>query len=185
VPALVRMKNETFGDSVALSVPQHTVSRRMWDYEELRPSAEAIRERLPQLQELDPERWQHPPEERTEAAWLELWREGSDPGRFANPWEPKSWPPAEPLDELFIFITRDRQVYLEPLCAPRMLVGRLDSGRPVIEERLRGLPAPHAGIDPQTAERNLGRTDLIHPTGSSVRYKAISAGIYGEGVGGS
>jgi hypothetical protein len=179
VPGLAALKQARFGDSPAIAVPQHTVSRRMWEYEELRPSAAEVRERLPQLPELDPTRWRQPLEERTEAAWLERWKAGSEPDKFADPWEPKSWPPRQSLGSLCVFITRDRQVYLEPLCAPRMLIGQLDAGRPVLEERLQGLPAPHAGIDPDTAAGCLGRTDLLHPTGSSVRYKAISAGIHG------
>ena len=185
VPRLVALKGEQFGDSVSIGLPQHTVSRRMWRYERLRPSARDIRERLPQVQALDPAHWQAPLEQRTEAGWMDLWGDEPGTGKFADPWEPNSWPPVDPIDSLVLFLARDRQVYLDPLCASHIPLGRLDEGRAVIEERVRGLPAPHDDIDAETAERRLGRRDLLHPTGASVRYKAISTAIHGEGPGGT
>lgn len=179
VPRLVGLKQARFGGTEAIEVPHHTVSRRLWRYEELRPSAEHVRTRLPRLCELDPDRWRGRLEERTEAHWLTLWESGAEPDRFANPAEPKSWPPTEALGNLVIFIARDREVYLEPLCAPSMRLGRLDEGRSAIENRLWGLREPRGGIDQETAERVLGSTDLLHPTGASVRYKAMSAAVYG------
>ena len=58
-------------------------------------------------------------------------------------------------------------------------LGRLDEGRGVIEKRLRELPGPGEDIGPAMAQRALGSTDLLHRTGASVRYKAISAAVYG------
>jgi MoaA/NifB/PqqE/SkfB family radical SAM enzyme len=170
VPRLVELQAREFPGSLWVGVPFHVVSRRMWRYERLRPSASDIAARLPNLRALVPKTWPRPIEEYTEARWLEQWKTEAA--------TPAAWPPTEPFEELLVFITRDREVYLSPECAPRVLLGTVDEGKAVIEARLRESPAPVQQVDPWTAEAKLGRLDLLHHTGESVRHKAVSAVYY-------
>jgi hypothetical protein len=176
VPRLLELGQNTFGGTLSLEVPHHVPSRRLWRYERLRPSALALETRLPGLQELDPSSWPEPPARRTETAFADQWEGGAVAP--ALPWEPASWPPAEPLDQLVLLIARDRSVYLQACCAPPTRVGGLADGRDAIERRLRTLERPHADVSPQTARGLLTPANLVHPTAASVRYKAISARYY-------
>jgi len=170
VPLLVDLKARMFTGSLWIGVPSHIVNQRLWRYENLRPSARDVEQRLPNLGDLD---CTYRGELLTEASCLEMWK--NEPSAVGAP---ETWPPTEPLEKQWAFITRDRRVHLGVECAPRIALGTLDEGRPVIEDRLRKLPAPLDDIDPWTAETHLGASDLLHPSGLSVRCKAVSAAYY-------
>jgi hypothetical protein len=180
VPTLVELCREAFGGSLHMGFPYHRVSRRMWWYEKLRPSLGDVRKRLPA--ELITEISKQPLEHLTEGSWLHAWRRAPDSNAFRHPCQPAAWPPSEPVESLALCVTRDRTVELDPLCAPRIKLGELREGQDVLVQRLRTLPGEHPASGAPAMDAPFPPSDLLHDKGYSVRYKAISATVYGGGT---
>jgi len=178
VLALVELsRRNEFDSSPWIGIPSHRVSRRMWQYEQLRPSLRDVQERLPH--ELIAKTWKRPLEEFTEANWLHAWEKEPDSEDFKHPSEPKTWPPNPSFENLTIFITRNRKVYFDPRCAPRIFLDELDVGKDGILKKLQELPTPHGYlIKPPKVNLIDDDAELLHPNGHSVRCKTISAALF-------
>ena len=148
----------------------------MWWYEQWLPSLHEMEARLPDT--MIAKRWAQPLQSMTESAWLHILERESDDDLFTHPFEPKSWPPTPPYEDLRFSITRERTVYLDPFCTPPIYPGALDEGRDVLIEKLQSLPPPPSFHDPFPKQYlRTEEADLIHPCGYSVRYKAIAASL--------
>lgn len=185
VPALVELQKSEFNETPYISVPHHRVSRRMWKYEELRPSLDDLQQRLPR--NLVQEKWklpleQCPLDEFTEATWLRAWENNPGSDDFRHPFEPRTWPVKPPFEHAALYITKDREVCLDPMCAPRVSLGPLSDGKQAILQKLQELPAPKEScLRPEQANLPLAHRDLVHPRAFSVRLKAISSTLYSGG----
>ena len=174
--ALSAMASDEYGGTLYLDLPRHRVHPHMWRYEHFRPSLHDMQTQLPD--DLIAKRWDQPLHTMTETAWLQVLEREPDDDLFSHPFEPKSWPPAPPFDELCFSITRDRKVYLDPFCSPPVYLGDLSESRDTLIEKLQTLPAPQALLDPLPKHYlRQEDADLIHPCGYSVRYKAIAASL--------
>jgi len=178
VPALIELSEKEFNGPPWIGIPSHRVSRRLWQYEKLRPSLQEMRETLPN--ELITQTWKQPLENLTERYWRRSWQRTPDSDDFRDRCEPTTWPPSPPFDRLALYFTRDRRVYIDPKCGPRILVGELAEGRDELLSRLQNLPM-YEGMDLRPEDANLREQDaeLLHPGGRSVRYKAISSVRFG------
>ena len=178
VPAVIELSKKELGGAPWIGIPSHRVSRRMWRYEKFRPSLREVRGAL--SDELIAQTWKQPLEEFTEESWLRAWRQSADGGDFRDHFESEEWPPAPPFERMALFFTREREVFIDPRCGPRILLGELVEGREELLSRLQGLPMPE-GADLRAEDARLRERDaeLLHSKGSSVRYKAISTGKFG------
>lgn len=153
-------------------------NRRTWRYEKLRPSLRDVRERLGPwvLEEVWKKSDKTPtePERLTEAHWLAEWQRAADEGGDLKPFGVNAQDP-------WLWISRQRKVYLaDP--PPVRLLGDLSEGREVLEERARALAAtPLCPTPPPEAHAMFAESDLLHPSGASVRQKLIGALQYGQG----
>jgi len=176
IPALVEVARQECGEDPRIEIPFHRVSRRLWQYERLRPTLEDILER--QIHKLVDDPHKNSlinPENLTAAAWLESWRQAPEAGDFRHPFEPPTWPPQMSFEGLILYIQRDRKVYFDPMCAPPILLGKLSEGRDVLLQRLGDIQAPrYVHIKPEAVEFPLEEQKQLHPKGYSVRNKAIS-----------
>ncbi len=163
VPALAELYREAFGGSLHVGIPHHRVSPRMWRYEKLRPSLRDVRKWLPA--ELIAEISKQPLGDLTEESWLRSWRRAPDSSTFRHPFEPAAWPPSDPVESIALYITSDRTVELDPLCAPRVALGKLCEGRDVLLQRLRTLPGEHPGSGVCPGEVLFQPSDLLHLQG--------------------
>jgi hypothetical protein len=178
VPAVIELSERELGGAPWTGIPSHRVSRRMWRYEKFRPSLREVREAFPD--ELIAQTGKQPLENFTEESWLRAWRQASDADDFRDFFESTTWPPAPPFDRMALFFTREREVFIDPRCGPRMLIGELAEGREELLSRLQGLPMPEgADLQPEEARLREQDAELLHPGGSSVRYKAISSARFG------
>ena len=178
IPALVDICAGELGGSGALGIPFHRVGARMWRYEQHRPSLRDVSERL--ALGVLPDAWRGPLgcalDRLTEAHWISIWEEAPDSDGFRHPLEPTTWPPQPPFEHVQLYLTRDRHVDLDPLCAERIRLGRLSDGKEAALERLTALhPPAFSDTRPDEARRRLGESDLLHCHGFSVRLKAISS----------
>jgi hypothetical protein len=106
-------------------------------------------------------------------------RKGAYSEDFKHPFEPRTWPPTPSFEKLSILITRNRNVYLEPECAPRIFLDELDVGKDRILKKLQELPTPRGYlIEPPNVNLIDDDAELLHPNGHSVRYKTISAALF-------
>lgn len=176
VTALVEMAITECGEPPRLEIPFHRVSRRLWQYEKIRPTLQDILQR--QLHRVldDPKKnGLAEPEAHTAAAWLDKWRQSPAADEFKHPFEPRAWPPQATFEHLTISIRQDRRVYLDPMCSPPMLLGRLEEGKDALLRRLDQIQCPReAEIGPDDVELSQGEHERLHPYGYSVRYAAIS-----------
>ena len=171
IAPLVELCRSEYGCSPVLSIPHHRVNARLWHYEELRPSLDAVAARVPEAllaASFDP-----PLTELTEAAWATAWARAGDLRDFRHPMEPESWPPEEG-DAVSLVATASREMELETCCGPRMPLGPLADGKAAILARLRVLPGPHPGEDATLEDLRHEDGQLLHTSGFSVRYKAMS-----------
>ena len=181
VPVLVEWAQREFAGFPWISVPRHRVSRRLWRYEKLRPSADDLRRRLPR--NLVPESAylpleQRPIEEFSEAAWLRVWQTHPDSDAFKDP---TPWPLQPPFESVVICMTREREVYLDSESALPIPLGPLSDGKETILQRLRQVPAPEGScLRPEHAKLPPEDRDLVHPNGFSVKCKAASYRLYSE-----
>jgi len=164
-----------FDGVIRLALHPHLIGRRTWAYEKVRPTLAQIRELLPDIQDLDPS-WTAPLEELTETHWLSRWQAGAPREEFMDPLEPRAWPPQEPIEQLALHILEDRQVYLNPQCAPLIHLGGINEDKAMIQDRLAHLPDPIPALETRAQPRDHG--DLLHPSGASVRYKLISEVLF-------
>lgn len=180
LPELVDMSVVETGSPPWLDVPNHRVSRRLWRYEALRPRVGDIRQHPSAESVFHQLRRQHP-DALTAVAWLAKWAETPDVVQFRHPFEPPTWPPTEAFDNLTLYILRNRKVYLDPMCAPRVLLGDLSEGRAAIMLRLQTIAAPaYREIAPEQIVLTPEERDELHPACFSVRYKAISKAVFAQ-----
>jgi hypothetical protein len=178
LPELVDMSVVETGSTPWLDVPNHRVSRRLWRYEALRPRLADLRA-YPAADRVFRDLHRQPPEEMTAAAWLEEWAEATDAVRLRHPFEPPTWPPTEAFDNLTLYILRNRKVYLDPMCAPRILLGDLSDGKAAIVDRLHRLAAPvYRELAPDEVTLTFEEGEELHPVCFSVRYRAISKAVF-------
>lgn len=173
---LAELARQILGGSPYISLLNHRIHPYLQWYETLRPSLQQVREQLPE--EMIPERWGGSLEKLTEASWLREWENRSNEEAFKHPFEPAAWPLEPPFDNRCISITRDRQVFFNPLCAPPMLLGDLCEDNSILMKRLQQLSDPYSDLR-ETWPHHLRDEDgdLLHAFGYSVRYKAISAAL--------
>lgn len=182
-PLQALAKQELGIPSLQLEVPRHRVSRRMWLYEKLRPRLDDVKQLL---RAMDSETWtgwlrDRPLEELTESAWLNAWSEEPHSDEFFGRRDLKSWP-QPPRFETVINIDGNGQVFLDPQCGEPILLGQLSDGKGEILRRIKHVAAPpFSDMSPEDAKLPECDSDLLHPHGHSVRCKAISAAVYGEG----
>jgi hypothetical protein len=178
VPAVIELSEKMLGKVPWVGIPSHRVSRRMWRYEKFRPSLREVREALPD--ELIAQTWKQPLENFTEESWLRAWRQAPDADDFRESFEPVVWPPSPPFDRMALFFTREREVFIDPRCGTRIRIGDLAEGREELLSRLQELSIPEgADLRPEDARLREQDAELLHPRGSSVRYKAISRARFG------
>jgi len=185
IPPLQVLGKQEFGiPSLSLEVPRHRVSHRMWQYEKLRPRLGDVKELLLGM---DTEAWtgwlkDRPLDEFTESAWLNAWRKEPHSDEFMGRRDPKSWP-QPPRFEDIIHIDVDGQVFLDPQCGELILIGRLSGGKDEIQRRIQQVATPpYSDMSPEEAQLPESDSELLHPHGHSVRCKAISAALYGNGI---
>lgn len=183
IPALLARGREEFGVTAWLDIPIHRVSARLWRYEMLRPDLHGVQQLLANL---DVTLWGGPLKDRaletlTEDAWLAAWRQHPDAPAFRHPFEPRAWPPiSDPGDLVGHLMPRD-QLFLEPLCSTRIPLGPLPATHEELYNRLRVVNAPlHTAMHPTDARLPQCGLTLLHTQGFSVRYKAISAAVFGD-----
>lgn len=86
-----------------------------------------------------------------------------------------------PSDVICVAIAREGDVFLDPMCAPPMRLGRLEEGRQALEQRASQLPEPpSAELHDWTAHLCEDQEHKLHPSGHSVRYKAMAAMLIAE-----
>jgi hypothetical protein len=176
VAAVVDTAVTECGDLPWLSLPYHRVGGRLRHYEKIRPTlADVYTHRLDQLVE-DPEKnMLLGAEGLTAVAWLEKWKQSPDVESFTHPFEPPTWPPSIDNEMLTIRITRDHKLYLDPLVAPPLYLGKLAESKQRIMERLGTVAQPPcAEIDLAQVEWQADELERLHPSGFSVRYLAIT-----------
>jgi len=181
IAALIALtRQETQEDPCHIGIPYHRVSQRLWQYERWRPTMQDICDR--QIDQLMPNSDKNSlahPEKLTAAAWLEKWQSTPGADDFRHPFEPPTWPPQASTEMLSLYIRQDRKVYFDPICAPPICLGKLSEGRENLLHRLENIQAPeHIHIDPQTIQLPLAEQEQLHPSGFSVRYKAISKALH-------
>jgi len=159
-----------------ISLPYHKLSARLWRYEKLRPTLSDFTDR--QLETLmlqvgisefaEPGRL-------TGAAWLAEWRRSPGSNSFMSPFEPSSWPPVPPFEWIQIVIARDRSVYMDPTCTPRIRLGHLSEGKDVLLRRLSTIPAPkHVDLDPKDVRLTDTEAEQLHAKAFSLRNLAMA-----------
>jgi hypothetical protein len=185
IGTLVNLSMQLYGGSYGLGVVSHRVGKRTWRYEQNRPGLADIERRLPNLRALDAATWNRPLSEFTESSWLRAWKSDPASQEFYHLSEPREWPLGELSSQpnLRILILRDRKVYFDPMCAPKILLGDVSEPRDALLSRMYGLKRPPACIGKAPADSAFLETDLLHLEGFSVRYKAISRALYGEAGG--
>jgi hypothetical protein len=182
IESLVDIARKECGKPPTMSIPFSGVSKRLWRLERIRPTLTDIQRLQLHMLVNDSKRQLMPdPVSLTAASWLEKWKQSPDSDEFVGPFEPESWPPKPPFEWQAIRILRDRKVYLFPRCAPLIYLGELSEGKTVILERLGRLQAPeYAGISRDDVVFTQEELEELHPTGFSVRYKAISKLLFAQ-----
>ena len=178
--SLRTLAQATYGGSLHIALLGHPVHPRWQWHESVRPSLQEVRKGLPD--ELIAEEWGDSLESFTERSWLQL-REGNQGDQvFRHPFEPEDWPPTPPLDRRVISITRDRRVYFDPQWAPPSFLGHLSEGRGLLLGRLDGLADPYPDLKESWPAYLVDEDrELLHGSGISVRYKAITSAIRSKG----
>ena len=176
---LAELRRQILGGSPYISLLNHRTHPYLQWYETIRPSLQQVREQIPD--DMIADRWGDSLAALTEASWLREWEKRSNEEAFRHPFEPTAWPLESPFDNRCISITRDHQVYFNPLCAPPMLLGELSEDHSSLIERLQQLSEPYPDLR-ESWPRHLRDEDgdLLHTFGYSVRYKAISAALRSE-----
>lgn len=169
VGELTQLALDLYGGRPELNFFHYRIHPRHVWYETLRPRLSEVQGKLPK--DVVAERWPSL-DSLTEAAWIEGWIGGRDVGAYRHPFEPPTWPPRD-SSGLCLTINRDRQVYLEPFCAPPIHLGGIEDGRELVMARLADLGDPTPRGDWSVHLDSEGR-DVLHPSGHSVRYKALS-----------
>lgn len=177
---LVRLANQTFGGSPHLNLLNHRLHPHLAWYETLRPSLRQVQEHLPG--EMIAERWGSSLETLTEANWVLAWQNRSDEEAFKHPFEPRSWPVSPSFDNQCISITRDGQVYFNAQCSPPAFLGKLSEDRSTLMKRLQQLSEPCPDLrESWPSHLHDEDRDLLHSSGHSVRYKAVSTALCSGG----
>ncbi|MCE5324600.1 radical SAM protein [bacterium] len=180
IPHLIELGKREFGISCWLEVPRHSVSRRLWRYENIRPQLRDVKKLLDGLHTQD---WLGPLKEKqleelTESAWFRAWQQESHSEEFG----PRTWPQTAPFHHV-INIDNDRQVFLSHWCGESIHLGSLSDGKDEIMMCLEQVSAPaHYDLSPAQAKLPPGGSELLHPNGFSVRCKAVSYMLYGDNV---
>jgi hypothetical protein len=176
VPPLVDIAVAECGEPPRLSIPGHRVSRRLWQYEKIRPTLQdVLQSKVHRLLDDPKKNGLADPEAHTAAAWLERWRQSPDADEFKHVFEPRVWPPQATYEHTTISIRRDRKVYFEPMCTPPILLGKLEEGRKALLARLESIQFPEeTAVDPARVALSPRELKQLHPSGDSVRYLCIS-----------
>ena len=160
-----------------ISIPYHCVSsKRLWRYEELRPTLDDVRNHGIDKRVTDAKKSVlTEPDTLTAEAWLERWKQSTKAGEFFAPFEPETWPPKRPFEWLQVDIRRDRSIYFNPIIAPPIRLGMLADGKEALFDRLGKIPQPSfVDVTPQDAKLTDEERVRLHPKGYSLRALVIS-----------
>lgn len=177
VPELVDMAVKECGSNPQIDVPYHRVGGRLLHYESIRPTLSDIYNwRIHELVDDTHRNGLAIPENLTAATWLKKWRENPNANDFKHPYEPNSWPPDLTQEMLTLRVQRDRKVFLDAMCLAPIFLGYLSEGKEIILDKISHLEPPqHVDINPASVKLSNEEKDQIHPSGFSVRYKAITS----------